>query len=138
MVDEPKDLERLRTLLCEGKCCAVALVQVGLELRGERNEQLLQAVSGLCGGVQGGLTCGALTGAACMMNVLDPQNANAVMVPELTAWFTVTVGEDYGGTDCQDIVGGDLLRKRTLCPGLVETTYLRARKILEEHGYEFH
>lgn len=133
----PNDLERLRTLLREGRCCAVALVQVGLELRGERNDQLLHAVSGLCGGVQGGLVCGALTGAACMLNVLDPQRANESMVPELTEWFTEAMGAQHGGTNCLDIVGGDPLRKRTLCPGLVEATYLQARKILEEHGYEF-
>ncbi len=137
MVDGTSDLERLRTLLHEGKCCAVALVQVGLEHRGEQNEQLLQAVSGLCGGVQDGLLCGALSGAACLMNVLAPKNANAEMVPELVEWFTATVGADYGGTDCQDIAGGDPRNKAMRCPALVETTYQKAKEIMKANGYEF-
>mgnify|MGYP001070292605 CR=1 FL=1 len=133
----PRDLERLRTLLRGGTCCSVALVQMGLEHRGEENPLLLQAVSGLCGGVQGGLACGALTGAACMLNVLDPERANAVMVPELTEWFTDTMGRAFGGPNCDDIVHGDPLQKRTRCPGLVEETYLKAREILQAHGYDF-
>lgn len=137
MLDGPNDLERLRALLREGKCCAVALVQVGLEARGEQNEQLLQAMGGLCGGVQGGLLCGALSGAACMMNVLAPKDANAEMVPELAEWFTATVGADYGGTDCQNIAGGDPRNKAMRCPALIEATYLKAKAIMTANGYEF-
>ena len=131
------DLERLRTLLREGKCCAVALVQMALELRGETNEQLLQAMGALCGGLQSGRACGALTGAACMMAVLDPGRANLAAVPELVEWFTETVGREHGGTDCSDIVHGDPLLKRTRCPGLVEEVYLQARAIMAAHGYAF-
>lgn len=133
----PNDLERLRTLLREGTCCSVALVQMGLELRDERNDQLLQAVSGLCGGIQGGRICGALTGAACMMNVLAPGRANEAMVPELTEWFTETMGHAHGGPDCDDIVHGDPLLKRSRCPGLVEEVYLQAKDIMVANGYAF-
>jgi hypothetical protein len=131
------DLERLRTLLREGKCCSVALVQMALEIRGESNDQLLHAMSALCGGIKGGLACGALTGAACMINVLDPEHANEAMVPELTEWFTETIGSEYGGTDCMDIVHDDPLQKRAICPGLVEATYLQAREIMTAYGHDF-
>jgi hypothetical protein len=131
------DLERLRSLLREGKCCSVALVQLGLEIRGEKNEQLLQAMSALCSGIQGGLACGALTGAACMMNVLAPEHANAAMVPELVAWFTGAMDREHGGSDCADIVHGDPMQKRMLCPGLVEATYLQAKEIMTAYGFEF-
>jgi hypothetical protein len=134
----PNDLERLRTLLREGRCCSVALVQTGLELRGETNDQLLQAMGALCGGIQGGLACGALTGAACMMNVLDPGSSSNGAVQELAEWFAATQGARYGGADCDDIVQGDPLNKRMRCPGLVEETYLQAREILKAYGYEFH
>ena len=133
----PNDLERLRTLLREGKCCAVALVQMGLETRGEQNDQLLQAMGALCGGIQGGLACGALTGAACMMNVLAPDSASSGRVQELTEWFTAAMGAEHGGTDCEDIVHGDPLIKRVRCPSLVEATYLQAKEIMKNHGYEF-
>ncbi len=131
------DLDRLRALLREGRCCSVALVQMGLEQRGERNEQLLQAMATLCGGVQGGLACGALTGAACMMGILAPDQAGAGMVAELAEWFKETAAREYGGTDCEAIVHGDPLQKRTICPGLVEAVYLRAREIMTEHGIDF-
>lgn len=137
MNETPPDLERLRTLLQQGVCCSVAMVQLALERRGEANPQLLQAVSGLCGGVQGGLMCGALTGAACMMNVLDPFRANAFMVPELTEWFAETMDREYGGTSCSDIVHGDPLLKRSRCPALVEEVYLQAKEIMTAAGYAF-
>ena len=91
----------------------------------------------LCGGIQGGLACGALTGAACMMNILAPDRAGAGMVRELTEWFAATMGAQYGGTDCDDIAHGDPLTKRARCPGLVEATYLQAREILEANGCRF-
>jgi len=131
------DLERLRTLLREGSCCSVALVQLGLELRGERNDQLLQAMGALCGGIQGGLACGALTGAACMMNVLAPDSARDGLVRELTEWFAATMHERHGGADCSAIVDGNPVLKAMRCPGLVEETYLQARSLLEANGYEF-
>lgn len=130
------DLERLRTLLRGGTCCSAALVQMALEARGERNEQLLQAATALCGGIQSGLVCGALTGAACMLNVLAPEIANTHLVPELAAWFEETVGADYGGVNCRDIAGGDPLARQARCPALVEATYLKAKEILIASGYE--
>ena len=130
------DLERLRTLLRGGTCCSAALVQMGLEARGERNDQLLQAASALCGGVQSGLVCGALTGAACMLNLLAPEAANAHLVPELAEWFAETVGADFGGVNCRDITGGDPLARQTRCPALVEATYVRAKEIHKACGYE--
>ncbi len=129
-----EDVKRLRQLLDEGRCCAVALVQLSLELRNEENERLLQATSALCGGVQSKLLCGALTGAACMMNVLDPKNANAFMVPELVQWFAKTFGEEYGGMDCADILEGDAGNKKERCLALIEATYLKAKEIMEKHG----
>lgn len=128
------DTKRLRRLLNEGRCCAVALVKLGLELRHEENEQLLQAASALCGGVRSKLLCGALTGAACMINVLDPNRANAYAVPELVQWFIKTYGEEYGGVNCSDILEGDAGNKTDRCPALIEATYLKAKEILRKHG----
>ncbi len=127
------DVERLKQLLREGRCCSVALVQVALEGRGEANPSLLQAVSGLCGGVQSGLVCGALTGAACMLNLAEPDRANELMVPELAEWFKAAMGEQFGGCDCADIVGGEPLNKAARCPAVIEATYLQAHAILQQY-----
>jgi len=133
------DVERLKEIVDGGACCAVALVQAGLELKGEKNELLLQAVSGLCGGVRGKLLCGALTGAACMLNILDPEQANAHLVPELVQWFEETVGAEYGGLDCADIRGGFAGpgAAGASCSAVIEATYLRARELLRKYGREF-
>ena len=132
----PDDLNRLRQYLREGQCCAVALVRMGLDLTGSENPQLLQAVSGLCGGVQDGQLCGALTGAACLLNLVDPAGANASMVPELAQWFRAAMGEEFGGCACDDIVGGDARLKRERCPAIVEATWLEAKQILRNHGHD--
>jgi hypothetical protein len=132
------DVERLKQLLREGRCCAVALVQLALEDRGEANPALLQAVSGLCGGVQSGMVCGALTGAACMLNLAAPDRANEQMVPELAEWFQATMGERFGGCDCADITAGEPLNKAARCPAVIEATYLQAQEILERYRPDGH
>jgi len=131
------DIGRLRELLQDGRCCAVALAQLGLEMKGEKNERLLQAMSGLCGGVHDGLLCGALTGAACLMNILDPANANARLVQELARWFVDSMKEGYGGADCRDILRDHPPDRAARCRAIVEATYRKAREILEADGVVF-
>ena len=131
----PDDIRRLRQMLKEGHCCAAALVRMALERQGEENPRLLQAMRGLCGGVQDGLLCGALTGAACMLSLADPERAGAEMVPELAGWFQAEMGAAYGGSDCAAITGGDPAVKAARCPALVEATYVQAKKILNSHGH---
>jgi hypothetical protein len=131
------DIRRLHQLLNEGQCCAAALVRMALERRGEDNPRLVQAVRGLCGGVHDGLLCGALTGAACMLNVADPERANDEMVPELARWFRTEVAAQYGGSDCAAIVGPDPAAKAVRCPPLVEATYRQAKEILKNHGHDW-
>jgi hypothetical protein len=127
------DIAVLRDRLRQGQCCAVALVATALDRTGTRNESLLQAVSGLCSGVHAGLMCGALTGAACMLNVLDP-NANVRMVPELAEWFLATIGGEYGGIACDDILSDAAPDDRSRCPAVVEATYGQAMALLERYG----
>lgn len=131
-----EDVKRLYQILLEGKCCASAIVQLGLELKGEKNEQLVQAVSGLCFGIHGGSVCGALTGAACLLNIFDPGKANREMVPELVEWFKDAYGEKYGGINCSDIVGDAPVNRTVRCPSLIETAYLQAKTILESYGHD--
>ncbi len=130
------DVNRLHDLLRGGECCAVALVRMALESKGQRNDQLLQAMRGLCGGVQGGLLCGALTGAACAMHVLDPERAKAC-VPELSEWFVHTLGPTYGGANCAEILAGEPLNRPARCGAVVEATYVQMKAILESYGYTF-
>ena len=131
-----KDILRLGQMLQSGKCCSQALTALGLELRGETNDQLLSAAASLCLGVRSGLTCGALTGAAMMLALFDPQTAMSEMIPELSQWFKDTYGEAYGGTDCDSILEGSMANKAMRCPAVVENTYRKARELLEDFGYD--
>ena len=131
-----KDIRRLNQLLLSGKCCAQALTVLGLELRGEDNPQLETAAAALCLGVRSGLTCGALTGAAMMMNLFEPEAAMSEMIPELSDWFRENYGERYGGIDCSAILEGNLSNKAVRCPILVENTYRKARELLKDYGVD--
>ncbi len=128
-----EDLKRFHQLKNEGKCCASILVQLGLDLKEEENDQLVQAVSGLCLGMKSGLVCGALTGGACMLTLFD-ENSDE-MVQELAEWFRAVYGEKYGGIDCTDITLDDPHRRQMECPDLIQATYLQAKRILSDYGY---
>jgi hypothetical protein len=129
------DLKKLYRLRLDGKCCSSILVQMGLELRGGRNEQLVEAVSGLCNGIHSGLVCGCLTGAACMLTIFGGREA-APMIKELVEWFEHAYGKRYGGIDCRDITKDDPYNRAVICPDLVTATYLQAKNILIEQGYD--
>ena len=87
-------------------------------------------------GVRCGLTCGALTGAAMMLQLFDPETAATEMIPELAEWFKETYGEAYGGVNCDDILERNLANKAMRCPAVVESTYVKAREILEDFGFD--
>ena len=129
------DEERIAQLLQDGKGCAQVQVQVGLQWRGESNEQLVQAVSGLCGGMQKGLACGALAGAACMLALFDEAVAKQRMVPALVDWFAQTYGDSNGSIDCLTILEGDRANRFERCPQLIEDVCMQARDILEDNDF---
>ena len=128
-----QDEQKVREMIYGGECCAQVQVHMALELRGEENAQLLQAVSGLCGGARSGLTCGAFTGACCALSLFDPALARDEMIPALLDWFT----QRWGSSECRVILDGDPIRKTTLCPGIMQETWAKTRSLLEEYGYDF-
>ena len=129
---ESEELKQLNGLLRSGMCCTSAVVQMGLALRGEGNEQMVTALAGMCNGMQSGLICGALTGGVCMLNLFGENRFE--MTKELVDWFISIYGEKYGGINCLDITGGDRSKKLAICPSLIEATYLQAKNILIEYG----
>ena len=130
------DIKKLNQLLLSGSCCSQALVSLGLTLKGEENPSLLKASASLCLGVRSGLTCGALTGAAMMMALFEPEAAYSEMIPELADWFQENYGEIYGGSDCRSILGDNMANKALRCPQVVENTYRKARELLEDYGVD--
>ena len=131
------DITYLHQLLHRGYCCAPALVAVGLRHKGSENPELLDAMKALCGGLDSGLLCGALSGAACMMTLLSPQTAAGGGLTDLTEWFAATYGERYGGINCRDILGDNQIARPMICPQIMEETYKQAKLILTYSGYVF-
>lgn len=131
-----KDIRLLHEALQSGRCCAQALIEVGLKLKGEENEQLVLAAGALCLGIRSGHICGALSGAAEMMMLFDPELAVKEWIPELSRWFEETYTEAYGGANCNDILGGVLANKAVRCPAVVENTYRKVRELLEDDGID--
>lgn len=128
-----KDLARMKELKLQGHCCTSIIVAMGLELRGEENEQFVRSVKALCDGMQDGLNCGALTGAVCMLGMFDEKNKE--MIKDLVYWFRYELCEKYGSVNCEDITQGDRYNKAMICPGLIQETFAYAKQLLSEHGY---
>ena len=128
--------QEIRRLSREGLCCSQIMIQIGLEAKREENPELLDAVAGLCQGMHFGLCCGTLTGAACLLSMLDKGNATLHMIPKLADWFEMTYTERYGGVDCECILADDPLAKFERCPKIMEETVEKCRELLAEFGHK--
>jgi hypothetical protein len=128
---------RLNELSLKGYCCSQMILQMGLDAQKKENPALIQAVAGLCRGLNGGLLCGTLTAGACLLALCDPQNAAQFLINDLVAWFTEEYGALYGGIDCKDILAGEPDNRYSRCPEIVAATYAKVVELLEEYGYEF-
>ena len=125
------DLEaRVFTLGLQGRCCAQVLVTLALEDAGVEDQLLADAAGALCFGLAEELLCGALAGGALALAVLAGGTVNAVVVSDLVDWFR----EEYGTTQCADILGGDPAARITRCPGIVTETYREVLSLAE--GYD--
>lgn len=130
----------------EGFCCSQIMVLAGLAYRGEENADLVAAANGLCkGAFSWENTCGALTGAACLLGFYagkgspgDPRDPRLLlMADELNQWFREI---QAGGTDrirCGDLLGNPVREFDPLrCLHLVQETLIRTLTILQGHGFD--
>ena len=120
----------------EGFCCSQIMIQIGLAAKHDENPELLDAVAGLCKGMHFGLCCGTLTGAACLLSMLDKKNATLHMIPKLVDWFETTYTALYGGIDCECILDADPMAKLERCPRIMEETIEKCRELLAEFGHQ--
>lgn len=128
-----EQLMRMQQLKAEGLCCSSIIVQMGLDLRGEKNDQFVKSVRALCDGMHSGLVCGALTGAVCMLALFDEQNTE--MTKEMANWFRYKLCAKYNSVNCKDITHCDAYEKTVICPELIRATYMKAKELLSEFGY---
>jgi hypothetical protein len=135
---------RMLELATKGYYCSQVLLTIGLENCGQTNPELVRTMAGLAHGAgccEG--TCGALTGGACLLAYYagkgsdeEQENENfMVMRSQLAEWFCESVGEQYGGIDCETIVGdGEDMQLR--CGQIVGSVYAKVMVLLEEYGID--
>ena len=128
-------LREVLRLSGDGYCCSQIMVLMGLDAIGDENPELLESVAGLCGGLHSGLLCGILTGAACLLSMIDRINAKAVMIPKLTAWFKEQYEPCYGGISCVEIIEDNPGNRMDRCPRMMAETYEKCRELLAEFGH---
>lgn len=139
-------IQRMMELAGKQYNCSQIIVKLGLERQGNENPDLIRSMESLAHGCAFfKATCGALTGAACLLGLyagrgLDeepPSEPLNMMLEELGGWFQETYGQPSHGMNCENIVG-DLVgtdKGRELCGPIVLQSYLKAIEILHNHGY---
>jgi hypothetical protein len=119
---------RILELLNKKQCCAQIVMTIGLEEKGEKNTQLVQAMKGLCYGLHCQHDCGAVSGGACLL-AIHSQDLAVEMTKELVVWFT----ERYSSVNCSDILGNGN-KNPGKCLGIIRDTICQCFEILENHN----
>ena len=127
--------ERVIDEKLKGHCCSETIMNMALEDMGweeERRRPLVKSMGAFCGGLHEGLVCGTLSAAkaALFLAAENREEAYEDLGPELMAWFK----ERFGSWNCADLLEGDMARKSTLCPVIIEDTYIKLRCMLENIG----
>lgn len=137
---------RILQMAHKGYNCSQILILLALEARGEQNPALVRAVSGLaygCGSGKG--SCGVLTGGSCVLALFAGKGSDeeresdkfTLMLQELSNWFSEHIGGQYGGTDCQTIVGDEgPSGARQRCGAILADTYTQVTHILVANGFD--
>ncbi len=138
-------LFRILPLAQKGYCCSQIILLLSLQAQGIENPALIRAASGLCHGIGGtGHTCGALTGAACMLGLYAGKGTDAeeenerllLMLNSLAEWFTEYTTE-FGGSRCTDILGESVVQPDpNICGRLIADTMDQAMTILSDNGFD--
>ncbi len=127
----------------KGYYCSQILLALALENCKRSNPDLIRTMAGLAHGAGFGEgTCGALTGGCCLLAFYagkgsDEETEHVLfmsMRQQLADWFTETVGEHYGGIDCDAIVG-DGTDQKLRCGQIVGNVYAKVKEILHNHDF---
>ena len=138
---------RMMRLAQKGYTCSQILILLALEARDEQNPALVRAAAGLaygCGTGKG--SCGVLTGGSCVIALFAGKGSDEeqesekfmMMLQDLSDWFSEHVGGQYGGIECQAIVGDEgPAAARQRCGSILAETYAKVMELLIANGFEF-
>ena len=119
--------EKIFTYKMNGYCCSQIVMQIGHEMLGRENDELVEAMAGLCDGVKCGRICGAASAAVCLLYLADGKAAEMGLIQEYLDWFE----DAFGALDCEELLGDDPMAKLEKCPMFVESTLLKLEELLE-------
>ena len=135
---------RMMELSQKGYYCSQIILSLGLEAQGKQDPDLIRAAAGLARGAgDDSGTCGALTGAACLLAFHSGKGQDSEteieefwpMLAELWEWFDTEYGRIYGGVQCGELLGDGAPRQER-CGPIIARTYVRAMEILREYGFD--
>ena len=118
--------EEILDLKLKGYCCSQMVMEMGLRRLGKENDDLVEAMAGLCGGIGSEKTCGIITAAWCLIHLAKPEEAEE-LVTELNDWFE----DAYGDMGCADILQGVPVNKVEKCPVILENVMMQVMELLE-------
>ncbi len=124
-----------------GYSCGQILALLMQDVTGEEHPDLIRALGGLDGGV--GYSkgcCGCMTGGACMISLFTGKRGNfeserpehKPALGEFTEWFRDEITADYGGIDCEDIIGTNPAKRVECCPQIMAASFEKIMEILQE------
>lgn len=122
----------------QGLLCSQIIVDIGLRHLGMKSQCLVKGAGGLVGamGLQDA-TCGALTGAACLIAFAAIEKLDQgvyLLIEELESRFSELVSQ-YPGNTCGAILDYDSTKLPTdVCPPIIAGALYTALELLEEAG----
>ena len=127
--------DRLFEEQLKSHCCSETIMNLALEDMGwEEDARRLhvKSMGAFCGGLHEMLTCGSLCAAKAVLFLVetDGEKTSKELGAELMAWFK----ERYGTWTCRELLEDDPARKPSVCPGIIEETYIKLHEMLEEIG----
>ena len=134
-------LDRIMELSRYGYFCSQIMAILVLDAVGEENPKLVQALGGLDGGVgYSKNNCGCMTGGACMLAYFTGKSGDLEVesaehkqaLGEFTRWFQDEMTADYGGINCEDIIGTNPAKRVEYCPQIIAASYSKIMETLEE------
>jgi len=133
------DIEML-SLSARGYYCSQIILRLALEAQGKEDPDLIRAAAGLArgSGSEAG-TCGALTGATCLLALHAGKGQDSEeeldrfwpMLADLWEWFEAEMGQSGCGALLRDVAP-----QRGGCGAIVSETYAKAVSILIDHGFD--
>ncbi len=119
--------QEIMDLHMQGYCCSQIIARICLSRMGKENPDLVEAMGGLCFGMNRGGTCGILSSAACMLYLHDAEEADQWQWRDFAEWFE----ESYGSDNCDELLEGNPINKTAKCPMMIENALIKLEELME-------